>query len=215
MEFNNDEEALGFLNGLLERLQQADFINHGSKIELVYVAPGAQHVETQINIGASPCPPPKGEGNYADGENLNGKEELSPSPLPKERGKGAEPPIQPEAPTELIRHSIMLLMEERMGDEALFNLQSHWQAVYRILVDKGYCRDSDFDGFDAFIRMVMPEEVNKPYKKESVKQISKTDFILPFNRWHYDPQTSLTRKPFDRMVAVARRFLEILELNGL
>ena len=116
---------------------------------------------------------------------------------------------------ERIRRCIGLLMAERYGNEPLFNLQGHWQAVYRILVDKGYCRDSDFDGFDAFIRRVMPEEVNKPYKKESVKQISKTDFTLPFDRWHYDPQTSTTRKPYDRMVAVARQFKFFLEENGL
>ena len=46
MNFDNDEESLGFINRLLERLHQADFINHGSKIELVYVASGGQHVET-------------------------------------------------------------------------------------------------------------------------------------------------------------------------
>ena len=116
---------------------------------------------------------------------------------------------------ERIRQCIALLMMERYGDEPLFCLQGHWQAVYRILVDKGYCRDSDFDGFDAFIRRVMPKEVNKPYKKDSVKQVSKTDFALPFERWHYDPQTSTTRKPYDRMVAIATRFKEILEENGL
>ena len=116
---------------------------------------------------------------------------------------------------ERIRRCIGLLMAERYGNELLFNLQGHWQAVYRILVDKGYCRDSDFDGFDVFVRRVMPEKVNKPYKKESVKQISKTDFALPFDRWHYDPQTSTTRKPYDRMVAVARRFKAFLEENGL
>ena len=75
---------------------------------------------------------------------------------------------------------IAMLMQEGYGKEALFNQQSHWQAVYRILVDKGYCRDSDFDGFDMFIRTVMPEEVNKPYSKGSVKQISQTDFVRPF-----------------------------------
>ena len=46
MNFDNDEEALGFINRLLERLHQADFTNHGSKIEVVYVASGGQHVET-------------------------------------------------------------------------------------------------------------------------------------------------------------------------
>ena len=48
-EDNSEElsaEALGFINRLLEQLHQADFINHGSKIEVVYVASGGQHVET-------------------------------------------------------------------------------------------------------------------------------------------------------------------------
>lgn len=40
----NDDEALGFLNRLLERLHQADLKNFGSHIQLVYVASGAQHI---------------------------------------------------------------------------------------------------------------------------------------------------------------------------
>ena len=56
-------EALGFINRLLERLHQADFTNHGSKIEVVYVASGGQHVETQY-ISLTPNPSPKGEGNF-------------------------------------------------------------------------------------------------------------------------------------------------------
>ena len=189
MNCDNDEEALGFINRLLERLHQADFTNHGSKIEVVYVASGGQHVETQINLGAHPNPP-------------------------KGREKGVMKSFKEDA-AEGINHCITLLMQEKCGNEPLFNQQNHWQAVYRILVDKGYCRDSDFDGFDAFIRTVMPEEVNKPYSKGSLKQISQTDFVRPFNEWRYDVLTSKTRKPYDRMVAVARRFLEILEENGL
>jgi hypothetical protein len=133
----------------------------------------------------------------------------------REDRSGEQSQAQTQSQEERIRQSIALLMEERYGEEQLFNLQGHWQAVYRILVDKGYCRDSDFNGFDAFIQRVMPAKVNKPYKKDSVKQISKTDFALPFDRWHYDPQTSTTRKPFDRMVAVATRFHEILEEIGV
>ena len=45
MNFNNDEEAFDFFTRLLERLHQADFTNHGSKIEFVYVASGGQHVD--------------------------------------------------------------------------------------------------------------------------------------------------------------------------
>ena len=195
MNTNNDDEAIDFINRLLERLHQADFTNHGSKIEVVYVASGGQHVETQY-ISLTPNPSPKGEGNF------------------KRREKESAKSFKEDA-AERIRHCIALLMQEKCGNEPLFNQQNHWQAVYRILVDKGYCRDSDFDGFDVFIRTVMPEEVNKPYSKGSLKQISQTDFVRPFNEWRYDVLTSKTRKPYDRMVAVARRFLEILEENGL
>ena len=193
MNFNNDEEALDFFNRLLDRLRQAGYDQHGSHLQLVYVAPGAQHVERQtlLNPETHPSPPCLG------------------------REKSHMNQTQTQSQEERIRQSIALLMEERYGDEPLFNLQSHWQAVYRILVDKGYCRDSDFDGFDAFIRRVMPEEVNKPYKKDSVRNINKTSFNKPFDRWRYDPDDYGTRKPFERMVAIARRFKEILEGNGL
>lgn len=45
MIFNNDEEAIGFFNRLLESLHQAGYGFNGS-IQLVYVAKGAQHVGT-------------------------------------------------------------------------------------------------------------------------------------------------------------------------
>lgn len=196
MNINNDE-ALGLINRLLEGLHQADLTNFGSHLQIVYVASGAQHVDNQINCGAYPQPLPKGKGADSTATASH-----------SDHHKGGEL-------EERIRQCIALLMTERYGGESLFCLQAHWQAVYRILVDKGYCHNSDYEGFDAFIRRVMPEEVNKPYKKDSVKQISKTDFALPFERWHYDPQTSTTRKPYDRMVAIATRFKEILEENGL
>ena len=181
-------EVLKMLNDLLERMQKKGHSNQGSKIEFVYVASGGQHVETQINLGAHPTPP-KGREKRASETEKDTKA--------------------------LIRHSIALLMLERYGDEPLFNQQSHWQAIYRILVDKGYCRDSDFDGFDRFIRTVMPDEVNRPYKKDSVRNINKTDFNKPFDRWQYDPETSGTRKPYDRMVEIASRFKKILEEKGV
>ena len=62
MNFDNNEEALEFINRLLERLHQSGHTSQGSKIELVYVASGGQHVETQINIETLPQPLPKGKG---------------------------------------------------------------------------------------------------------------------------------------------------------
>ena len=49
-------EVLKMLNELLERMNWAGHTNHGSKIEVVYVASGGQHVETQINVETHPHP---------------------------------------------------------------------------------------------------------------------------------------------------------------
>ena len=196
-------DVLEKLNQLLEMLHQTEGDKKGSTVINIY-AQGSQHVDTQINIGASPLTPLQRARGTLRARGVDRSATASHSA----HHKGGEL-------EECIRQSIALLMEERYGDEPLFNLQAHWQAVYRILVDKGYCRDSDFDGFDAFIRRVMPEEVNKPYKKDSVKQISQTDFVKAFDKWAFDTVTSKTHKPFDRMVAVAQRFRRILEEKGL
>ena len=150
-----------------------------------------------------PIPPCLGRGVESSGTTLY----PAPDPAPE---RGGELVVE-----ERIRRCIGLLMVERYGNEPLFNLQGHWQAVYRILVDKGYCRESDFDGFDVFVRRVMPEKVNKPYRHDSVRNINKTDFNKPFTKWHYSTETSGNRIPYERMVAMASRFSAILEDNGL
>ena len=72
MNFNNDNEVLDFFNRLLELLHQADLQNFGSHIQLVYVASGAQHVETiqtQYFGKASPNvsqPTPQKSGDLPD-----------------------------------------------------------------------------------------------------------------------------------------------------
>ena len=55
-------DVLKMVNELLEQLHRKDKDHQGSKIELVYVASGGQHVDKQINIGAYPQPLPKGKG---------------------------------------------------------------------------------------------------------------------------------------------------------
>ena len=62
MNFDNNEDALEFINRLLERLHQTDYINQGSKIEVVYVASGGQHVDhvdNQYFYGDACCKPMK------------------------------------------------------------------------------------------------------------------------------------------------------------
>ena len=48
MNFENDEEALGFINRLLERLHQADFTNHGSTVINIYEK-GSMHIDRVDN----------------------------------------------------------------------------------------------------------------------------------------------------------------------
>jgi len=189
-------DVLKKVNELLEQLHRTDKDHQGSTV-IVY-APGGQYVDKQFNFGKT----------------LPGLE-THPGPPCVGREKSHMHQAKTKSQEECIRQCIALLMTEQYGDEPLFCLQGHWQAVYRILVDKGYCRDSDFDGFDAFIRRVMPEEVNKPYKKDSVRNINKTSFNKSFDKWRYDPDDYGTRKPFERMAAIARRFKDILEGNGL
>ena len=58
MNINNGEEILALLNRLLEGLQQAGLTNFGSRLSIVYVAPGAQHVDTVQNQYVEPHPSP-------------------------------------------------------------------------------------------------------------------------------------------------------------
>ena len=78
MNFNDNEEELEFLNRLLDRLRQAGLNANGSHLQLVYVAPGAQHINTQY-VEAYPQP-------------------LKPHPLPPcPKGKGEDKELLPEA----------------------------------------------------------------------------------------------------------------------
>ena len=52
-------EVLKLVNELLEHAHQKGHPNNGSKIEIVYVASGGQHVDTQINIGDAYSKPKK------------------------------------------------------------------------------------------------------------------------------------------------------------
>jgi hypothetical protein len=50
-------EVLKMLNELLEQMHRTGHPNNGSKIEIVYVASGGQHIETQVNVETLPGPP--------------------------------------------------------------------------------------------------------------------------------------------------------------
>ena len=65
------------------------------------------------------------------------------------------------------------------------------------------------------IEVMNPEGFRVPLKQDNLKKISNGMFTNPFSKWKYDSAYNPTRKPYDDMVAVATRFKEILEENGL
>jgi hypothetical protein len=65
---------------LLKQLLQADKEHQGSHYQFVYVAPGAQHVETQ-NINLTPGHSPKGEGKPLPSPPQKGREYRLPEAL--------------------------------------------------------------------------------------------------------------------------------------
>lgn len=103
-----------------------------------------------------------------------------------------------------------LMKEEWRPGELLFNKQSHWQAVFRILSDADKFADDDFDGFDSWVRRTLSPDLRRLYTKQSVKNISQTLFCKPFIRWEYDPKLMKKREPYVRMERIARRFRELL-----
>jgi len=68
----NGEEILASLNRLLEGLHQAGLTNFGSHLSIVYVASGAQHVDTVQNQYVGPHPsPPQRSGSMAAEKDAN------------------------------------------------------------------------------------------------------------------------------------------------
>ena len=103
-----------------------------------------------------------------------------------------------------------LMVEEWKPGERLFNKQTHWQAVFRIMSDAGLFADDDFDGFDSWVKRTIPSELRRLYSKQSVKNISQTLFCKPLRQWKYDPTLMKKREPFDRMKRIAERFEQLL-----
>ena len=98
----------------------------------------------------------------------------------------------------------------------LFHKASHWQAVYRILVDYHLgAADGDYFGFKTLAVRIMPDGCRVPFSYEAFRNISRTLFVRPFAKWHYDSTYFQTRKPYDNMYQVASTFLQLLREKGL
>jgi len=118
---------------------------------------------------------------------------------------------------DVLRECIQLLMEEHDGQGAfLMNRKSQWQAIYRILADRRLgVADGDYTGFERLVWRIQPAGCRVPFSLSALKQITKTGYTRPFDRWTFDPTYFKTRRPYDQMVAIAARFSELLAENGL
>ena len=120
-----------------------------------------------------------------------------------------------------IRQCILQLMDMDVADHRgrmrkLFFQVSHWQAVYRILVDyKLGAVDGDYIGFSSWMQRIIPADCRVPFNYEAFRSISRTPFVRSFVKWHYDSTYFQTRLPYENMVRVAEAFLLLLKENGL
>lgn len=81
-----------------------------------------------------------------------------------------------------IRQCILQLMDMDVADHRgrmrkLFFQVSHWQAVYRILVDyKLGAVDGDYIGFSSWMQRIIPADCRVPFNYEAFRSISRTPF---------------------------------------
>lgn len=120
-----------------------------------------------------------------------------------------------------VRQCICQLMDMNVADRRghirpLFHKASHWQAVYRILADYNLgAADGDYMGFRTLAAQIMPEGCRVPFSYDALRNISKTPFVRPFAKWHYDRTYFTTRLPYESMYQVAHAFLQLLKEKGL
>ena len=89
----------------------------------------------------------------------------------------------------------------------------HWQAIFRILVDRGIYPDgTDYRGFCCYIEEVFPTaECRVPLSYQSLKGISRTMYVRPFTEWRYDAVYGISRQAYERMYRIAATLNELLE----
>ena len=91
----------------------------------------------------------------------------------------------------------------------------HWQAIFRILVDRGIYPDgTDYRGFCCYIKSIFPTTTCRvPLDYHSLKNISQTMFVRPFTEWHYDAVYDIKFKSYYQMYRIAALIDEQLSEN--
>ena len=89
----------------------------------------------------------------------------------------------------------------------------HWQAIFRILVDRGIYPDGkDYRGFCCYMEEVFPTaECRVPLSYQSLKGISRTMYVRPFTEWRFDAVYGISRSSYERMYRIAATLDRLLQ----
>ena len=112
--------------------------------------------------------------------------------------------------------SLTKLLDYREADgRYLVARKVHWQAIFRILVDRGIYPDgTDYRGFCCYMEEVFPTaEWRVPLDYHSLKNISQTMFVRPFAEWRYDAVYNIKFKSYHQMYRIAALLDEQLSEN--
>jgi hypothetical protein len=106
-----------------------------------------------------------------------------------------------------------LLQYKEPDGRYLVTRKVHWQAIFRILVDRGIYPDgTDYRGFCCYMEEVFPTaECRVPLSYQSLKGISRTMYVRPFTEWRYDTVYGISRQAYERMYRIAATLNELLE----
>lgn len=113
-----------------------------------------------------------------------------------------------------IAEALSKLLQHRTPDgRYLVTRKVHWQAIFRILVDRGIYPDgTDYRGFCCYIEEVFPTAgCRVPLSYQSLKGISRTMYVRPFVEWRFDAVYGISRQAYERMYHIAATFDELLE----
>ena len=113
-----------------------------------------------------------------------------------------------------IAEALKKLLECKAPDgRYLVTRKVHWQAIFRILVDRGIYPDgTDYRGFCCYMDGVCSADSYRvPLSYQSLKGISRTMYVRPFTEWRYDAAYGISRQAYERMYRIAATLDELLE----
>ena len=133
----------------------------------------------------------------------------------KIEGKAASPQPSPkgEGATDIAEALSKLLQCRTPDGRYLVTRKVHWQAIFRILVDRGIYPDgTDYRGFCCYMDKACPTGGYRvPLSYLSLKNISRTMYVRPFTEWRYDAVYDISRQSYERMYRIAATLNKLLD----